>query len=163
MTPAEGAIFSGFRYFNQGAYINAVSISVSDSTNNWSMYFVGPDETVPVVGDYPNATRWAFNGNGAGLSWIGDGRGDNTSTGNFQVLDATFDPSGNLLSFAADFTQYDEGISNEWNIGLIRYNSSVPLPEPRGLGLWIAIVPIFLVAYGRNLRRSQPPSGAPGG
>jgi hypothetical protein len=155
MTPAEGATFSGFRYFSQGAYTNAVSISVSDSVDSWDMQFVGPNETLPVVGDYPDATRWPFNGNGAGLSWVGNGRGDNTLTGNFQVLDAEFDSSGNLVSFAANFTQYDEGSTAAWNIGEIRYNSSVPIPEPSSL---ILLGGIGLLGL-RQGRRGQMGSG----
>lgn len=134
MTPAGGATFSGFRYFTQGAYTNAVSISVSDAADNWTMEFVGPNLTLPTAGDYPNATRWPFQAAGQpGLDWSGDGRGDNTLTGNFQVLAATFDSAGNLSSFAANFTQYDEGNPAAWNMGAIRYNSDIPVPEPASI------------------------------
>ncbi|MBN1567288.1 MAG: putative Ig domain-containing protein [Acidobacteria bacterium] len=53
--------------------------------------------------------------------------------GKFTILEITVD-NGQLISFAADFTQYDEMALASWNYGSIRYNSSIPLntlpPEP---------------------------------
>jgi hypothetical protein len=69
---------------------------------------------------------------GPGLSFYGAGRGDNTLTGSFDVLDISFDANHNLLSFAADFVEYDVGVTADWNEGSIRYNSTIPIttPEP---------------------------------
>jgi hypothetical protein len=139
ITPSNGFTFNGFRYFSQGAYTNAVSISLTSSTEFWYLDFVGPHLTLPVTGSYPNAARWPFQSSDQpGLSFVGDGRGDNELIGSFEVLDATFDGSGNLLSFAADFTQYDEGDFSAWNRGSIRYHSAVPVPEPSSVLLAIA-------------------------
>jgi hypothetical protein len=149
MTPVEGATFSGFRYFQQGAYTNAVSLSISDSVDNWTIQFVGPGEPLPTIGDYENAQRWPFQGGGPGLSWTGDGRGDNVLSGNFQVLDAGYDNQGNLVSFAANFVQYDEDNTSWWNVGEIRFNSDVPLPEPQ-LGLLAGMALVFIVGFGRR-------------
>ena len=40
---------------------------------------------MPTVGFYPNATRFPFQGTGAGLSISGSGRGCNELTGRFEV------------------------------------------------------------------------------
>lgn len=146
ITPATGAQFSGFRYFSQGAYTNTVSISVNNTgIDGWDMDFVGPNLTLPTVGDYENAARWPFQApDQPGLSWFGEGRGDNALSGNFQVLQADFDSGGNLTAFAANFTQYDEGRSDWWNIGMIRYNSDVPLPDPAALSILALLFPLAL-------------------
>jgi hypothetical protein len=44
-----------------------------------------------------------------GLSVSGDGRGCNTLTGRFEVLEAVYRSSGDVVSFAADFEQHCEG------------------------------------------------------
>ena len=50
-------------------------------------------------------------------------------TGYFNVLQAVYDTNGQVVSFAVDFLQYDEGIVGDWNTGSIRYNSTVPEPS----------------------------------
>lgn len=86
------------------------------------------------VGSYTGAVRYPFNEPGTpGLSFSGNGRGNNALTGSFQVLETTVADDGSLLSFAADFAQYDEGWQNGWNKGAIRFNSDLPIvltPEP---------------------------------
>lgn len=157
LTSAGGAQFTGSRYFSQGAYTNAVSISVSASlVEDWNMEFVGPNLTLPTVGDYEGAARWPFqSANQPGLAWTGEGRGDNALSGNFQVLQADFDSGGNLTAFAANFTQYDEGRPDWWNVGMIRYNSDVPLPDPAALPLLAALFPLAL------RRRARGPAALP--
>ena len=60
----------------------------------------------------------------------GDGRGDNQSTGTFNVLDIQYGSGSTITSFAADFVQFDELSTSAWNIGSIRYNSTVPIAYP---------------------------------
>ncbi len=96
---------------------------------SWEIDFIGPNNSVPLVGTY-NATRYPFQGNNAGMALLGNGRADNTLTGNFTVLEASYSRFGDLISFAADFTQYDEGKADEWEQGSVRFNSSIPVPEP---------------------------------
>jgi len=130
-------IFSAQRYFDQGVYTNSVTLSINfDNYQDWYyLHIVGPNLTLPTVGFYPDATRWPFMGSGAGLDFSGDGRGNNTLTGYFNVLQADYDISGNIVSFAVDFTQYDRGVKANWVSGSFRYNSDIPVPEPATLFL----------------------------
>jgi hypothetical protein len=57
--------------------------------------------------------------------------------GSFQVLELTKNPNGSIASFSADFVQFDEGNLSAENDGHIRYNSSLPLPEP-AIGTFLA-------------------------
>lgn len=117
--------FSASRYYSQGAYTDAVTLSAG----GYYFYVVEPNYTLPTVGFY-DATRWPFMGDGAGMALLSPGRGDNTLTGWFNVLQADYDTSGNVVSFAVDFTQYDEGNTANWVSGSWRYNSTIPIPAP---------------------------------
>jgi len=86
------------------------------------------------VGFYPDAERLGGN-TGPGLDFYTSGRGDNTLTGYFDVLEISYDANHTLLSFAADFVQYDVGVTSLWNQGSIRYNSTIPVPEPSTFSL----------------------------
>jgi hypothetical protein len=62
-------------------------------------------------------------------------------TGLFNVLEIVYGPGGSVSSFAVDFLQYDEGIETRWNLGSLRYNSSVPIslvPEPMSWAMFAA-------------------------
>ena len=99
-----------------------------EDEESWTLNFGAPTGTVFGVGNYPQAERFGFQDPGyAGLELYGDGRGSNTLTGNFQVLEAVFDNSGNVLKFAAEFEQLSEGSSGAL-YGDVRYNSTVPVP-----------------------------------
>src|SRR5206468_4196104 len=59
---------------------------------------------------YPNAQRAGFGpANLPGLDVFGDGRGSNTLTGNFTVLQSSFSPSGQVQHFDVRFEQHSEG------------------------------------------------------
>ena len=129
-TPARGSTISASRYFDQGAFANAIRFSMSDPEyGGYNLEMVGVDGEFPTVGTYLGATRWPFNGGDPGLSFSGNGRGNNTLTGHFTVKESVLDASGNVLAFAADFTQYDEGNLNWWNTGSIYWHSSIPEPS----------------------------------
>ena len=144
VTTSDGFDFDIMRNSNQG-----VSLWISDVLNNpdfqshrwWSLDFAGPMDQPLQVGHYGNATRYPFQDNSVpGLNFSGNGRGNNELTGYFDVLEVNYDGSGNVLAFAADFTQYDENIQHNWNIGSVRYNSSLPVtvvPEPLSSTLFI--------------------------
>src|SRR5215469_296742 len=73
----------------------------------WSLDFAAPNGQTLAVGTYPGATRWPFEApNQPGLSVFGDGRGCNTLTGSFAVLEISYGADGNIASFDATFEQH---------------------------------------------------------
>jgi hypothetical protein len=81
-----------------------------------------------VPGVYEGAVRFPFQAAGqAGLSVYGDGRGCNTLTGRFEVLEATYGPTGDVISFAASFEQHCEGMAPAL-FGTILFNTNAPVP-----------------------------------
>lgn len=141
VTPADGFDFVASRNFDNG-----VSFSIDDFASNpdfqetrwWYLDFAAPFSAPLTVGSYQGATRFPFQEDDEpGLSFTGNGRGDNTLTGWFNVLEVAYAPDGSVLFFAADFMQYDEGFQAWWNLGSIRYNSDIPaIPEPGTLALF---------------------------
>jgi hypothetical protein len=120
-TPADGT-FS----VTAGSGIQ-VSFSAPNLTHWWYLQFAAADGAPLTQGTYTNAMRWPFQSAGfPGLSVYGDGRGCNTLTGDFQILQLTYDASGNVASFDATFTQHCEGMVPALR-GEIRYNANVAL------------------------------------
>jgi hypothetical protein len=100
----------------------------------WQMIFGMPSGQPLTTGTYVNATRYPSQSSTApGLDFSKHGSGNNELSGKFTILEVIVS-NGALLSFAADFTQYDGKALASWNYGSIRYNSSIPLntlpPEP---------------------------------
>jgi len=137
VTPLTGFTFTPSRNFDNG-----VSFAINDFNTNpnaqeqrwWYLDFSAPFDAPLAVGTYQGATRWPFQAASTpGLSFSGNGRGDNTLTGSFNVFEVVYGAGGSLQSFAADFVQYDEGLQSWWNVGSVRFNSGVPIavvPEP---------------------------------
>jgi hypothetical protein len=76
----------------------------------WYVDFAAPSGEQLVPGAYEGATRWPFSPPTApGLSVSGDGRGCNTLTGRFDVIDAHYGPHGYVERFHATFEQHCEG------------------------------------------------------
>ncbi|MDP8908228.1 MAG: hypothetical protein M3N47_03755, partial [Chloroflexota bacterium] len=83
-----------------------VSFSVDAANGSWwSADFAAPTGDILAPGHYPAATRYPFNGSGAGLSVTGQSRGCNTLTGEFTVTDASFEPDGSVRTFGVTFVQ----------------------------------------------------------
>lgn len=143
VTEVDGFSFNANRNFDQG-----VSFSINDFyTNNpwdarwWYLDFSASGNTPLQVGVYQNATRFPFQSpDQAGLSFVGNGRGDNTLTGSFEVLQADYAADGSILAFAANFIQYDEGFSSWWNIGGIRYHSDVGIDVPEASSFILLLI-----------------------
>jgi hypothetical protein len=145
ITPSQGFTFGVSKYASQGAYTNALNIAVTNFDTAppsqydwWYLHFVGPNTTAANAGYYPDAQRWPFQDAGhPGLDFSGNGRGNNTLTGQFRVLEAVY--SGTAVQrLAVDFMQFDSGSTSKWNWGSFRYNSDIPLttiPEPSSLAL----------------------------
>jgi len=138
----------GFVFYAQRNFDNGVSLDVfGPNPLNFgaSLNFAAPHNVPLTIGTYLDATRYPFQApNSPGLSFSMNGRGDNTLTGFFTVLEIAYGPGNSITSFAADFTQYDEGQMNWWNQGSIRFNSSLPIPEPAVPSLLITGCAILL-------------------
>src|SRR5262249_58512668 len=90
ITPADGFTFTR----TGGAGGGRVSISATSPSVYWQVDFVGPNGTLPGVGSYPDAQREGTQSPGhPGLDFSTTGRGNNTLTGHFEVLEADFDAS----------------------------------------------------------------------
>ena len=77
----------------------------------WFLDLAAPAGQQLVPGAYEGATRYPFQGPAVpGLNFVGDGRGCNTSTGRFQVLEASYGPQGYFTRFHATFEQHCEGL-----------------------------------------------------
>jgi hypothetical protein len=122
----------------------------------WYLDFGSGTGQALAPGVYLNASRYAFNGSTPGLDFSGNGHGDNTLLGNFTVLAVTYAPDGTILSFAAEFTQHDEGNLAAWSQGLIEYNYSVPEGASTALLLGLAVAECMWFRAcrpGRSIRR----------
>ena len=99
------------------------------TVDNWFMTFGAPGNAVITPGVYANFQRWPFNdATHPGLSFGSTGRLDNAASGTFEVLEVTYGPGNQVLTFAANFTHYGEANTNNWAICELRYNSTVPAP-----------------------------------
>src|SRR5204863_8148300 len=103
---------------------------------------------------YGNAYRWPFNGGSPGMWFTAPGRGDNQISGWFNVTQADYNLDGTVQAFAVDFQQFDEASTVNWTRGSVRYNSSIPFPEPASAcTILFTAVPILA-------RRRRPASDA---
>src|SRR6266849_5775531 len=122
ITPADGT-FTASRNFDNGVSVDFAGTAPGDF---WSLDFAAPMGTTLVPGVYEGATRWPFQAaSSPGLSVYGDGRGCNTLTGRFVVLEATYDANGKVQSFAADFEQHCENAVPAL-FGSVRYQAGDP-------------------------------------
>lgn len=153
-TSANGYSFSGFRYFSQGAYSNAASFSVKKGSEYWSLDFVGPDYTFATPGHYADALRWPFHDDHPGLSFSGDGRGNNKLTGEFTVYEIEYSGTA-LTKLAIDFVQFDEGVERDWVRGSLRFNSNLPIPIPEPSTLAMLLVGGAGLVVCRRRRRAS--------
>jgi hypothetical protein len=131
ITPDGGYSFVVGSFYN----IFYAQIQLPDYSDYWELDVEAPDGDTLTPDIYTDAHRFEDSVH-PGLSFYGNSRGDNGVTGQFQVLDLTI-ADGVVISAAVDFTQYDEGNPNWWNVGSLRYNSTVPLtvPEPSSFAL----------------------------
>lgn len=129
--PEDGFLFTPYPQGDNSLSISIINDFASnpDISARWYyLDFAAPSNQPLTVGTYTDATRYPFQqAPSAGLSFSANGAGNNTLTGSFTVLEASYGEDGSLLSFAADFLQYDEGQVNGWNKGAIRFNSAIPV------------------------------------
>jgi hypothetical protein len=79
----------------------------ADDKTMWTGGFQPPTGDILAPGTYDNASRYAFNGSGAGLDVTGDGRGCNTISGSFTVHELTF-VGTDVRTFSISFEQHCE-------------------------------------------------------
>src|SRR5262245_11798494 len=121
---------SVFRNFDNGVSVFANNFSRPNTPRLifFSFDFAAPFSAQLQPGPFENATRFPFQDPAVpGLSASGDGRGCNTLTGRFDVLEIEVNSSsGEVEKFAADFEQHCEGAQPAL-FGSIRFRSNVPL------------------------------------
>lgn len=117
---------------------HSFSIDVNDFDTNpdfyastwWTVDFAAPFNEPLAPGIYRDAKRYPFQARSEpGLSFSGDGRGNNRLVGYFNVLEIDYGGDRVPDSFAIDFLQYGEYNLNAFDWGSIRYNSDVPVTE----------------------------------
>lgn len=117
LTPADGT-FDATTNFDSG-----VSVSFFGPTHFWFLDFSAAGNVPLTVGTYTGATRFPFQAFGEnGLSVGGDGRGCNTLTGSFTVVEINYGANGGVDSFDALFEQHCEGATPALH-GEIRFNA----------------------------------------
>ena len=124
LTPLDGT-FTVSRNFDNGVELDF------DGEDFWTADFAAAGNVPLTVGVYSGAVRFPFQpANGNGLSIYGAGRGCNTLTGQFVVLEVVYGTGNTVQRFAADYEQHCEGGAPAL-FGSVRYNSSIPLaPQP---------------------------------
>ena len=125
-------------FSSQILFNNGVEAIVNGANGDWwYLDFGAPYGARLTPGVYSNAARWPFQDpSQPGLSVFGNGRGCNTLTGNFTVLDATYAADGSLQSFHATFEQHCEGFAAALR-GEVQLTSEPPLQitltlDPKG-------------------------------
>ena len=155
-TTASGTAFKASKNYDNG-----VSIDVNGLGDGWSISFAAPGDAPLTKGTtYLGATRFPFQSGNPGLSFTGNGRGNNTLTGWFTVLDIVYGSDSNIVSFAADFVQYDEGNTNAWNVGSVRYNSIIPGNFPSAPEI-NTVYTTAINTVGATLNATVKPNGLP--
>ncbi len=107
-----------------------VQVNVLERNFNsfWHLDLSAPAGQTLAVGLYTSTVIYpVLTGGNPGLNFYGDGRGNSTLSGSFEVFEITYNTDGSLASFAANFTQHDQTLPDRWNNGGIRFNSDVAI------------------------------------
>ncbi|MEM8912141.1 MAG: putative Ig domain-containing protein, partial [Planctomycetota bacterium] len=105
---------------NERVHIN-VDHDGTSSGQFWDLHFDAATGSSLLSGRHENAQRYPFQGDGTGLSVSGNHRGNNTLSGHFEVHALSFDESGGIETFEADFTQYENQNLAHWMTGRIEF------------------------------------------
>jgi len=122
----EGLSYPAMSVAYEGLSQGYPEFNLSDSTIVFQALLSPPAGQPLVPGTYLDAQR-SRSADFPGLDVTGGGRGCDQVVGSFTVYDATYDTSGNLVSFAAQFFQHCEGFYAAL-MGNISFNSDVALP-----------------------------------
>ena len=89
---------------------STVSVGINAANGDWwTLDFDAPNAEPLTAGRTYNATRYPFNGAGAGFDLSGEGRGCNELIATFTVTEAEFGDNGYVASFHASFEQHCDG------------------------------------------------------
>lgn len=156
----DGLFYGGPNY---GDFTKGVDIRF-DNGGNWNFQFAAPSYD-PVtntnngqllqLGLYQGAERFPFNSpTNPGMDISGNGRGDNTLSGWFNVLEIGYDTAGNLSKFAVDFKQFDESSTTIGLYGSLRFNSTIPInPVPEPATVALMAVGLAAIAAAAHIKR----------
>ncbi|MDR2988536.1 MAG: hypothetical protein LBV34_27240 [Nocardiopsaceae bacterium] len=144
MTSQPGDFIGAGQTYNFTGANSVISVSgslaglsaglTSSDGQSWSVDMFPATGAVLAVGNYPNATRYPFNGTGNGLSVDGDSRGCDTLTGSFTVKQVAFSAVDNSLQhFDGTFVQHCEGQTPALT-GELKYRSAPVITPPPGVG-----------------------------
>jgi len=122
-------------------------------THSWFLNIGTADYSVLQAGAYESAQRAPSAGHPQ-LDFWGDGRGCNTSTGRFDVLEIVRDASGAVTQLAVNWEQHCNGIVPAL-FGQIRYNSDVPV-----IPILIAKITLENPSNTRGCVEASNPNGA---
>ncbi len=137
VTPDLGWSFEVSRNFDNGISfdISGPALSGTD-VDLWFLDFAAPFDEPLAVGLYEDFQRFPFQDpDRPGLAFGSTGRLDNMASGFFEVLEVAYDPTGEVLAFAANFTHYGETNLDNYAIVELRYNATV-IPVPPALVLF---------------------------
>ena len=123
--------------------------SSSDPSSWWEVAVGIGSGQLPYVGTFTDpATSPIYSD--PFVSFIGNFRASNQTSGNFTIRELTFDSADAIASLALDFTHFGENNPNWRDDGYIRINSTILIryvPEPT---VWaLLVVGLALVARGR--------------
>lgn len=123
-------------------FLHGVSLTITRSNSVIIMLeFAGPSPEYPCLtnGDYFGARTYPHSGKtGAPEMRFAAYGTDDVLSGEFTVLEVSYGSGSNIDSFAADFVEYEHGLSNRWDRGSIRFNSTIAVPEASTLKLLVS-------------------------
>ncbi len=127
-TSATGTFGISRAYPTNPSSNNAIRVSYSDSASVskwWDLSFMAPSNSPFIAGTtYTNATRFPFQAYSvAGLDVSGEGRGNNTLTGQFTINQIIYGSGDAILSLDANFDQRGAGDTGLLR-GRIQYNNA---------------------------------------
>lgn len=108
---------------------SGTAATISVSAFGFAIVFDAPGNELLAAGSYGNAIRYPFNGQQPGITVYGNGRGCNTVTGDFEVLELQTDSSGNVDRIWVRFNHSCEGFMPAMT-GEVRFHSALAPPEP---------------------------------
>lgn len=100
--------------------VEKVFSGVQFRADRWSLNLSGPGDEALQIREYRQAKRFPFNKQEPGLDFSGDGRGNNTLTGEFRVWEIEME-GDNVRRLAVDFVQR----SGPPLFGVLRFNSTL--------------------------------------